>query len=53
MEILEVKELHQVRGGLFGTKLGFILVTAGAFAVGLIDGFLRPLKCRRKWAKKN
>ena len=39
-------ELKEVKGGIFGSKLIMSLVTGGAFIIGLIDGFLRPLKCR-------
>lgn len=45
---LNVKELKSVRGGFFGSKLIMSLVTGGAFVIGLLDGFLRPLKCRNK-----
>ena len=46
MEILKQDELHNIVGG--GLTLKFIMgiITAGTFIVGLVDGFLRPLKCR-------
>lgn len=45
MKELEQKELMEVQGGAL--KLGFGLVIGGAivFLIGLIDGFIRPLKC--------
>lgn len=48
MEILNQKELKEVKGGALGSKLILALVSGGAFVVGLIDGFLRPLKCRNR-----
>ena len=46
MEILKKEELTSIVGG--GLTFRFImgLISAGTFIVGLIDGFLRPLKCR-------
>lgn len=45
---LNVKELKNIKGGFFGSKLIMSLITGGAFVIGLLDGFLRPLKCRNK-----
>ena len=42
-------DLKNVKGGALGSKLIMGLVTGGAFLVGLIDGILRPLKCRNRW----
>ena len=50
MEILEQNDLKNVKGGALGSKLIMVLVTGGAFLIGLIDGVLRPLKCRNRWA---
>ena len=41
--ILEEKELEQIVGG--GYKLLAALTAVGIFIAGVIDGFLRPLKC--------
>jgi hypothetical protein len=45
---LKSNELENIRGGgaLFKIAMGFL--TAGSFIVGLVDGYLRPLKCRNK-----
>lgn len=48
MEILKENDLKNVKGGALGSKLIMGLVTGGAFLVGLIDGILRPLKCRNR-----
>ena len=42
---LNNKELMQVKGG--GISLGTgLLITAGVvFVIGIIDGYVRPLKC--------
>ena len=46
MEILKKEELTTVKGGGLTLKLVMGIITAGTFIVGLIDGFIRPLKCR-------
>lgn len=45
--VLENKKLMLVNGGGVGKKVGFGIFFAalGSFLVGLVDGFLRPLKC--------
>ncbi len=45
--VLENKELIDINGGGTGKKIGFGIFFAalGSFLVGVIDGFLRPLKC--------
>ncbi|MBR5662569.1 MAG: hypothetical protein IKX00_02825 [Bacilli bacterium] len=48
MEILKTCELKEVKGGALGSKLIMALVSGGAFLIGLIDGYLRPLKCRNR-----
>jgi len=45
--VLEKEKLLKVYGGA-STKnigLGIIIAALGSFIVGIIDGFLRPLKC--------
>lgn len=45
--VLENKKLMSVVGGK-STKavgIGIIIAALGSFIVGIIDGFLRPLKC--------
>ena len=46
MKVLNITEQKNVKGGAFGIKLIMGIVSAGAFIIGLVDGFLRPLKCR-------
>ena len=46
LEILKQEELKNVKGGGITFKFIMGLITAGTFIVGLVDGFLRPLKCR-------
>ena len=48
MNYINHKELKEVRGGAFGSKLLISIITGGAFLIGLVDGFLRPLKCRNR-----
>lgn len=46
MKILNDEELKNIYGGGVIFKIAMGLITAGAFAIGVIDGYLRPLKCR-------
>ena len=46
MEIVNKEELNSITGGGITFKFIMGLITAGTFIVGLVDGFLRPLKCR-------
>ena len=48
MKILKEEELKNMKGGALGSKLIMALVSGGAFLIGLIDGVLRPLKCRNR-----
>ena len=52
--VLNNDKLLMVVGG--GTAknvgIGLIFAALGSFIVGIIDGFLRPLKCN-VWKKKN
>ncbi|HPF83414.1 MAG TPA: bacteriocin [Bacilli bacterium] len=45
MNNLTKKELNEVKGGGIGTYLliGGIIV----FIIGIVDGYVRPLKCNR------
>jgi hypothetical protein len=45
---LKSDELKEVKGGIIGSKLIMGLITGGSFLIGLLDGFLRPLKCRNR-----
>ena len=46
MEILKTNELNNIKGGGISFKLLMGIVGATSFIVGLIDGLIRPLKCR-------
>lgn len=48
MKILNQESLKEVKGGALGSKLFLGLVSGGAFLIGLLDGILRPLKCRNR-----
>ncbi len=45
--VLNKDELLEVKGGASTNKLGWglIIISIGTFIAGVIDGFLRPLKC--------
>ena len=45
--VLEKDKLLTIYGGssVKSVGLGIIIATLGSFIIGIIDGFLRPLKC--------
>lgn len=43
MRELSVNEMHSVKGG--GAVVGLAIVAGITFLIGVIDGFVRPLKC--------
>lgn len=45
--VLENQELKKTIGGGNGKKIGIgiIIAALGSFIVGIVDGFLRPLRC--------
>ena len=45
--VLSEKETLMIHGGGAGKNfsIGIILTALGSFIVGIIDGYLRPLKC--------
>ena len=45
--VLENQELKMTIGGGSGKKvgIGIIIAARGSFIVGIVDGFLRPLRC--------
>jgi len=45
MKELTKEELKKVSGGAISTKLLALIPLGVSFIVGLIDGYLRPLKC--------
>ena len=44
MEKISNNELKQINGGGFG--LGLLFGGLATFIIGIIDGYVRPLKCR-------
>ena len=44
MEKISNNELKQINGGGFG--LGLLIGGLATFVIGIIDGYIRPLKCR-------
>lgn len=45
MNELKKSELMKVNGGGFGLGLGFLVGGLATFIIGVIDGYVRPLKC--------
>ena len=46
MNYLTNKELMEVNGGGISLGTGLLIVAGVCFVVGIIDGIVRPLKCR-------
>ncbi len=47
MKTLSVYELNQIKGGI-NVSLVVGIVGALTFLIGIIDGYVNPLKCRKK-----
>ena len=47
MDILKNEELYEISGGVIKTSIILGIFGVGVFLVGLIDGYLRPLACRK------
>lgn len=45
MKKLTNEELKEINGGAISTKLLALIPLGVSFIVGIIDGYLRPLKC--------
>lgn len=45
--VLVKKELEEISGGAHWIVIGAVVVGVVAFAVGVLDGYLRPYGCRR------
>lgn len=45
MKEINNEELKKINGGGFSIGLGFLLGGIVTFLVGVIDGYVRPLKC--------
>lgn len=44
---LTKKELKQIKGGSISLGAGLLIIAGIVFIVGVIDGYVRPLKCNR------
>ena len=47
MNLLTDAQMHEVSGGGMTRAMIAGFIAAGIFVVGVIDGFIRPLKCNR------
>lgn len=45
MKELNEKELRKINGGGFGLGFGLLIGAGITLIAGIIDGFVRPLKC--------
>lgn len=45
MILLNENELNDIYGGGFGIGLGIAIAGIVAFIIGVVDGYVRPLKC--------
>ncbi|MDD2469424.1 MAG: hypothetical protein PHI22_00630 [Bacilli bacterium] len=46
MILLSNAELNDIYGGGFSISLSLAIAALVTFAVGIIDGYVRPLRCR-------
>lgn len=47
MTELNKKELSSIQGGAFNTGLALAIAAGVTFIIGIIDGYVRPLACRK------
>lgn len=45
--LLNNEELKNIRGGGFSIALSLALAGLITFAIGIIDGYVRPIKCNK------
>lgn len=45
MHTLTNDELYNIHGGAISLGGGFLIAAGIVFLIGVIDGFIRPLKC--------
>lgn len=45
MDKLNKKELMEISGGGISVGAGLLIVAGVVFLIGVIDGYVRPLKC--------
>ena len=43
--VLNNKQLKEISGGEFNLGLALLIGSAITFITGIVDGFLRPIKC--------
>jgi len=44
---LTEKELRQIKGGSISLGVGLLIIAGIVFLIGVVDGYVRPLKCNR------
>lgn len=44
---LTEKELREINGGSISLGLGLLIIAGVVFLAGVVDGYVRPLKCNR------
>ena len=47
LELLSKEELYEIKGGFLSMSAIAAIMGGVMFIIGLIDGYTRPLKCRR------
>lgn len=47
MNILEKEQLIKINGGGISLGVGAIIFSVAVFIIGLVDGYVRPLACRK------
>ncbi len=45
MSVLSKKELQEINGGAISLGTGLLIGAGIVFLIGVIDGYVRPLKC--------
>ncbi len=45
MKKLEKFELEKIKGGAIKLKVGALIIGGIVFMIGVIDGYMRPLRC--------
>ncbi len=48
MNNLQISELKAIEGGAIKVGIAAILAGVGVFIIGVVDGFLRPLKTLKR-----
>ena len=47
MNKLSNETMRTISGGAFSKAVAAAIIAGGVFIVGVIDGFIRPLKCHK------